>query len=260
MAKYIDAEKLIHDLEERIFAYSEGYAEGDDNRKDAIETLLKDVKYQYSLQQEQSKIEEDWVEKRKQECGCRRLSADGSYQCERYEGVLGPCDGRCSWVVDYPKLKGLKEMKRPELDIVTEYDEQFNSDPAFGKLVNRNAGIAVARHFYERGQRKAAEMYDEIEYNRQRAEEEMSDKTLNEKAVDYANGLAKDGISHELYKMTFVAGAKWMAEQGAQLIERIKVNDMGQPYILPEYIFLTGLKVKEGEKVIVQIRKKEESK
>lgn len=53
MSKYIDADKLIHDLEERIFAYSEGYAEGDDNRKDAIETLLKDVKYQYSLQQEQ---------------------------------------------------------------------------------------------------------------------------------------------------------------------------------------------------------------
>ena len=49
--KYIDAEKLIHDLEERIFAYSEGYAEGDDCRKDAIETLLKDVKYQLSLQQ-----------------------------------------------------------------------------------------------------------------------------------------------------------------------------------------------------------------
>ena len=49
--KYIDAEKLIHDLEERIFAYSEGYAAGDDCRKDAIETLLKDVKYQLSLQQ-----------------------------------------------------------------------------------------------------------------------------------------------------------------------------------------------------------------
>lgn len=54
--KYIDAEKLIHDLEERIYAYSEGYATGDDYRKDAIETLLKDVKYQLSFQQEQSKI------------------------------------------------------------------------------------------------------------------------------------------------------------------------------------------------------------
>jgi len=55
--KYIDVEKLIHDLEERIYAYSEGYANGDNYRKDAIETLLKDVKYQLSLQQEYPKID-----------------------------------------------------------------------------------------------------------------------------------------------------------------------------------------------------------
>ncbi len=55
--KYIDADKLIHDLEERIFAYSEGYAGGDDCRKDAIETLLKDVRYQCSLQQEQQEVD-----------------------------------------------------------------------------------------------------------------------------------------------------------------------------------------------------------
>lgn len=30
----------------------------------------------------------------------------------------------------------------------------------------------TAHHFYERGFRRAAEMYDEIEYNRQRAEED----------------------------------------------------------------------------------------
>ena len=35
---------------------------------------------------------------------------------------------------------------------------------------------AVARHFYELGLRRAAEMYDEIEYNRQRANEEFSEK------------------------------------------------------------------------------------
>jgi len=57
--KYIEAEKLIHDLEERIYAYSEGYATGDNYRKDAIETLLKDVKYQLSLQHEQPKMDID---------------------------------------------------------------------------------------------------------------------------------------------------------------------------------------------------------
>ena len=55
--KYIDTEKLIHDLEERIFAYSEKCANGDDYRKDAIETLLKDVKYQCSIQQEQPEVD-----------------------------------------------------------------------------------------------------------------------------------------------------------------------------------------------------------
>ena len=54
--KYIDADRLIHDLEERIYAYSEGYADGDDYRKDAIETLLKDVRYQCSLQQVQPSL------------------------------------------------------------------------------------------------------------------------------------------------------------------------------------------------------------
>lgn len=57
MSKYIDADRLIHDLEERIYAYSEGYADGDDCRKDAIETLLKDIKYQCSLQQEQQEVD-----------------------------------------------------------------------------------------------------------------------------------------------------------------------------------------------------------
>ena len=67
MNKYIDASKLIHDLEERILAYLEGYAEGDAYRKDAIETLLKDVKYQLSFQQEQPEVDLDeeiyfWIE------------------------------------------------------------------------------------------------------------------------------------------------------------------------------------------------------
>lgn len=63
MSKYIDADKLIHDLEERIYAYSEGYADGDDYRKHAIETLLKDVRYQCSLQQEQQEVDLEEITK-----------------------------------------------------------------------------------------------------------------------------------------------------------------------------------------------------
>ena len=43
------------------------------------------------------------------------------------------------------------QQEQPEVDLVTEYDEQFDSDPVYGKLANRNAGIAIARHFYELG-------------------------------------------------------------------------------------------------------------
>lgn len=52
--KYIDAEKLIHDLVERIHAYSKEYVTGDNYRKDAIEILLEDVKHQLSLRKEQA--------------------------------------------------------------------------------------------------------------------------------------------------------------------------------------------------------------
>ena len=48
--KYIDAEKLIHDLEERIYFYSKGFSAGDLIRKDAIEALLRNIKHQYSHQ------------------------------------------------------------------------------------------------------------------------------------------------------------------------------------------------------------------
>jgi hypothetical protein len=41
--------------------------------------------------------------------------------------------------------------EHPEVDLVTEYDEQFDSDPAFKELANRNAGIAIALHFYKLG-------------------------------------------------------------------------------------------------------------
>lgn len=38
---------------------------------------------------------------------------------------------------------------KPEGDLITEYDERFDSDPVYRKLVNRSAGIAIARHLLE---------------------------------------------------------------------------------------------------------------
>ena len=112
--KYIPAEELIakvEGLKEPYHPYLDDFENGcREGRNNAIDDVLFSIR---SLQHEQPIIEEDWVEKRKQECECRRLSANGNYQCERYEGVFGPCDGRCSWIVDYPKLKELEEREQP---------------------------------------------------------------------------------------------------------------------------------------------------
>ena len=35
-----------------------------------------------------------------------------------------------------------------EVDLEKEYDNEFFKDPVFGKLVNRNAGIGIAKHFF----------------------------------------------------------------------------------------------------------------
>ena len=256
MKKYIDADKLKAEIERRYAEYRAKMKTDDFTYYEGMADAL-DLFEQYidSLQQEQPKIEEDWVEKRKQECGCRRLSADGSYQCERYEGSFGPCDGRCSWIVDYPKLKELEEQEQPEVDLEK---AALNFAEEIGVPVS-DTFLSIARHFYERGQKNAANKFDEIEYNLQRAEEEMLGKTLDEAAEKYVR---EGQLLPEAFLVipTFKAGAKWMAGQGAQFIGRIKVNGMGQPYLPPEYIYLSGLKLKEGDRVIVQIRKKEESK
>lgn len=45
----------------------------------------------------------------------------------------------------------LETIKEEPVDLEKEYKEYVEDDPVFGKLINRNAGIVVARHFYELG-------------------------------------------------------------------------------------------------------------
>ena len=47
-------------------------------------------------------------------CPWRERPIGESYVCTRYFGTLVPCDGACSFVVDYPKMKEL-ETKRKEV-------------------------------------------------------------------------------------------------------------------------------------------------
>ena len=52
---------------------------------------------------------------------------------------------------EQPQVADASKMEQPEVDLITEYDARFDSDPVYRKLVNRSAGIAIARHFYELG-------------------------------------------------------------------------------------------------------------
>ena len=61
-----------------------------------------------------------------------------------YKGKIDACK-------DIQEFIASLRQEQLEVNLVTEYDEQFYSDPVYGKLVNRNAGIAIARHFYELG-------------------------------------------------------------------------------------------------------------
>lgn len=61
-----------------------------------------------------------------------------------YKGKIDACK-------DIQEFITSLRQEQQEVNLVTEYDEQFYSDPVYGKLVNRNAGIAIARHFYELG-------------------------------------------------------------------------------------------------------------
>ena len=72
----------------------------------------------------------------------------------------------------------------------------------------------IAEHFYDLGCRRTAEKYDEIEYNRQRAEESVP-VDLEEAAMNYIapieneDGLKVINFSGQDIKDAFIAGAKW---------------------------------------------------
>ena len=80
----------------------------------------------------------------------------------------------------------------------------------------------VARHFYDLGCRRTAEKYDDIEYNRQKAEERLADarKTspsdLEEAARRYGFEEYRrrcNGGEYGTSEDAFIAGAKWHKEQ-----------------------------------------------
>lgn len=107
-------------------------------------------------------------------------------------------------------LESEKPMSQEELE------EEINRTYHDGSVadtsdLDHNSYENIARHFYELGCRRTAEKYDEIEYNRQRAEESVP-KDLEEAAKEYLDKLFGKGKHQPFYKELFIAGAKWQKE------------------------------------------------
>ena len=61
--------------------------------------------------------------------------------------------GKYTALESFRKYIDTLEIKEGDVDLKKEYDNVFFKDPVFRKLVNRNAGIGIAKHFYELGLR-----------------------------------------------------------------------------------------------------------
>lgn len=105
-----------------------------------------------------------------------------------------------------------------------------------------------------------------IDADRLRAEDESLGKTLDEAAYKYAPDLASyiggsisiAPESRQDLRDAFIAGAKWMSEQGVSWEDKMTYYDGFLLYGKDERAFTMEGNFNEGDKVIVQIRKKED--
>ncbi len=93
----------------------------------------------------------------------------------------------------------------------------------------------IARHFAEWGYLRAAEKYNEIEYNRQRAEDSVPDD-LEEAAMNYIapieneDGLKVINFSGQDIKDAFIAGAEWQYQKDRRKFAQIKAKTWSEGF------------------------------
>lgn len=160
-----------------------------------------------------------------------------------YDGASDLCNTLLSFL---STLESEKPMNQEEIDLKKELHDfimEFGPAATFDKCASR---------FYELGCRRTAEKYDEIEYNRQMAEERQMEKEipndLEEAAEEYSFNIPSKLfhlLSEEqqiLWKkeieQAYLAGAKWQAEQDKETIE-----------LAEDHAYLAGA-VNEREKIL----------
>lgn len=96
------------------------------------------------------------------------------YMETRNPYTLGLIDGfdLAEQVIDSLQQEQPKVDLEKEIIRFLESEESTSHTNAGGYDVAFKDTVKIAHHFYELGLRRAAEMYDEVEYNRQKAEEE----------------------------------------------------------------------------------------
>ena len=133
MSKYIDAEKLISKI---LKLRSEScISESDDYYEYAKSEIIDIIE---SLQQERTEssngklVFPNFIYART----VNNKTIDVSYAPKSLDAV------------EYIKNDPIEPS---EVDLEKEYEDYVVKDPCFSKLVNRNAGLVIARHFYEFG-------------------------------------------------------------------------------------------------------------
>lgn len=128
-----------------------------------------------------------------------------------------------------------------------EYKDYVESDPVYSKLVNRNAGLSIARHFAQWGAEHLANSNDEVVINGHKVEYDKDKDAITMVAIPNdleeaaVNWICNHKYLEVLYvKDAFIAGAKWQAEQ------LLKSSP------LPEDTVLFNKGVEEGKRLMME--------
>ena len=192
--KYIDADQLKAEVE-RFSATEYGdNTWGDDVANGALDYVLEEIIP--SLRQEQPKDLEEAAEKYADSMGLRGFD-------------------KVRTISDFKAGAEWKELS--EADLEKEIDDYIKG--CLGSLTGLEIA-SCARYFYELGCRRTAEMYDDIEYNRQMAEEKQTVEGIDEEIDRLWESFSEEMSGpHNLFDV-YRRLAHHFAEWGAEHLKR----------------------------------------
>ena len=150
------------------------------------------------------------------------------------------------------QLEATVNIEKIDRNLEKEYKEYVEDDPVFSKLTNRNLGLAIARHFAEWGA-------DHLRDATKMVPVEGLEEAANKWGLENQEGFCTQSMK----VAAFIAGAEWMAGQGATCNGEIQMDfsdpdDIYARRLSADYWNELGpalMKVEPG-KVLIQIRKK----